>query len=73
VQDKDLIKVDLEAGTIDLIGTRGKRRSEVEMQSIIAKRLSLLAPWAPPPRQGLLDLYTRFASPANEGARLKLD
>lgn len=73
VQDKDLIKIDLEAGTIDLIGTGGKRRPEVEMQSIIAKRLSLLAPWAPPPRRGLLDLYTRFASPANEGARLKLD
>ncbi len=72
VRDGDLVRIDLDAGTLDLMGEAGTRRSGAEMEAVIAERLSLLEPFRPPPRAGLLELYTRLAAPANEGARLLL-
>ncbi len=72
VRDGDLVRIDLEAGSLELVGETGRRRSSGEMDAVVAERLSLLDPWKALPRTGLLGLYTSLAAPADEGARLVL-
>jgi dihydroxy-acid dehydratase len=73
VRDGDLIRIDMEEGAIDLVGAAGKRLPPQEIPKLIDERLAgVSSPWQPPPRQGLLALYTRFAGPAERGARIEL-
>ncbi|MHB1464885.1 MAG: dihydroxy-acid dehydratase, partial [Thermoleophilia bacterium] len=73
VRDGDLIRIDMEEGAIDLVGAAGKRLPPQEIPKLIDERLTgVSSPWQPPPRQGLLALYTRFAGSAERGARIEL-
>lgn len=73
VEDGDLISVDLEAGTLQLSGIEGRRKSPEEISRVMQARLSRIDPWRSPPRRGLLELYTRMAGPADEGALMRAE
>lgn len=73
VRDGDLIEINLDAGTIDLVGVAGEEDSGAGMDAVISRRLSELKPWRPPERPGLLGLYLRHAGPAAEGARMRVE
>jgi len=71
IEDGDLISLDLEKGSLEITGIAdcGMNADEI-IQALNDRRLQL-EPWQPPRRTGLLDLYTRFAGPADEGAGLQ--
>ena len=71
VEDGDLILVDIEAGRLNVLGTRDQEPGPEVMSGILGQRLQR---WQPPPRhgKGLLGLYTRLAASAAEGGGLLL-
>jgi dihydroxy-acid dehydratase len=71
VRDNDLILMDLNRGTLDLVGEKGHRVSAREGEGIIKDRLKRFKP--PPPRykKGLLGLYTRASASPWEGGYLR--
>lgn len=70
--DGDRIRIDLEQGTLELVGSNGESYSQAEAEALIGKRLDAARPWRPPSRGGLLGLYTASAGSADEGARMEL-
>lgn len=73
VCDGDLIKIDVEDGSLDLTGTEGRHRPGAEVESVLKNRLLQLKPWKASRNKGLFGLYSRLAGPADEGARMRLD
>lgn len=73
IKDGDIISIDLVEGRLNLIAAGADSRLPEETALIMEKRLSKLKPWSPPVRTGLLDLYTRLAGPAHEGASMNLE
>ena len=70
IEEGDLIRFDLDAGTLGIIGIYGEALSEEEVESVLSERRQR---FSPPPRkftQGMLGLYTRCALPASEGGGL---
>ena len=72
VEDGDLVSMDLEEGKLEIIGIAGQGRPPEAIAEVLQERMAHLEAWRPPPRSGLLELYTRLAGPACEGARLRL-
>ncbi|MHB8159729.1 MAG: dihydroxy-acid dehydratase [Thermoleophilia bacterium] len=72
VEDGDLVSMDLEERKLEIIGIAGQGRPSEAIAEVLQERMAHLEVWQPPPRSGLLELYTRLAGPANEGARLRL-
>ncbi len=71
IEDDDIIHIDLTKKRLDMIGAGGERLSKEEVSGIINERLSI---FKPPPRKyesGLLGLYTRHASSAEEGGYME--
>lgn len=66
LRNGDRVRIDLEAGSIDLLMPEGDAAAELE------RRLSGHKPWTGTTRKGLLGLYTRLAGPANKGARMEV-
>ncbi|MFA5801822.1 MAG: dihydroxy-acid dehydratase [Thermoleophilia bacterium] len=71
IEDGDLIRVNLETGELELVGTRDGHKTVDEVEDMLNQRLARLQTWAPPGRKGLLDLYTRLAGPADRGAGIR--
>jgi len=67
IEDDDLIHIDLNKKMLDVVGVRGEKLPEEEISKTIKERLSI---FKAPPRKyesGLLGLYTKYASAAEEG------
>lgn len=71
--DGDLVRIDLDAGSLDLVGAGGERYSPTEADDVIDRRLKAVQAWKPPARVGLMGLYTATAGPADAGARMDPD
>lgn len=71
IEDGDLIRVNLEKGDLDLVGTKEGNKSVDEAEELLNYRLSRLQSRVPPERKGLLELYTRLAAPADRGAGIR--
>ena len=71
VEDRDLLLIDIPNRKLSLIGQKGKRLSEKEMDGILSKRK---AHWKPPELkhpQGVLKRYSHQAASAMKGAYLE--
>ena len=71
VENDDLIRIDIPARKLELVGCRGKRMSPGEVDRILAQRR---AGWTPPDHghpKGLLRRYSKYAVSAMKGAFLE--
>ena len=71
IENNDLILVDIENSTLELIGTDGEERKPTEIRKILKQRLRKLPAYKSPRRAGLLGLYTAHCVPAHLGAYLQ--
>ncbi|MBI4498315.1 MAG: dihydroxy-acid dehydratase [Chloroflexi bacterium] len=70
VEDGDLIHVDLNARTLAIVGVDGREASPEEVELTLAERQQR---WQPRPskyRSGLLGVFTRLASSADQGGAM---
>ncbi|MHB9112697.1 MAG: dihydroxy-acid dehydratase [Thermoleophilia bacterium] len=73
IADGDLVNINLAEGRLDVFAVDAESRLPEETAGLLEKRFSLLEPWTPPARTGLLELYTRLAGPAHEGAGIQVE
>lgn len=72
VKDGDILRIDLDQGSVDLVTTAGgKSGTPEEMAAVLERRLTEEKTMAPVKRKGLLGLYSRLAGPADEGAVMR--
>lgn len=71
VQNNDLIRIDIDNGRLDLVGTEGKERTPSAIEKILKKRLDELQPRRTPARTGLLKVYTERCVSAHLGAYME--
>lgn len=64
----DLIRYDIAARTLDIVGIAGEPMSPEAVGAALDKRRAERPPYTPPPRKGVLERYTRCARSAMEGA-----
>lgn len=72
IEDDDLIRIDIPARRLELVGVKGEERTPEEIAAILAERK---ARWQPKPakyQSGVLGLYTVHAASAMEGGYIKL-
>ncbi|GIM29399.1 dihydroxy-acid dehydratase [Clostridium polyendosporum] len=68
VEDGDLIKVDIYARTLDIIGVNGVEKSQEEIEEILKERKTRWVKPAPKYTKGALGIYTKLAvSPMKGG------
>lgn len=70
VRDGDVIGIDVDRGTLDVVAVPGAR-TRAEVTAVLKKRLKVKPAYKPPRREGLLGLYTRLAGPAERGAAME--
>lgn len=70
VQDEDIIEIDIENRKINIIGVKGVRLSEKEVESIIKNRLKDLKLPESKFKKGILALYTSNATSGIEGGTI---
>ena len=71
VENEDLIRIDIPARTLDIIGTDSIERSVEEIEKILSERR---AHWIKPESQykkGILDIYTHNSVPPMKGAYME--
>jgi dihydroxy-acid dehydratase len=73
IENGDIIGVDLEKGVLEIVAIGDRRGNADEILQALNDRRLRLAPWQSPEHSGLFELYTRYAGPADEGARVHLD
>lgn len=71
VQEGDLIKIDIPARKLDIIGTNGIEKSEKEIENILKERSQNWVKPAPRYTKGILGLYTRCASSPMKGGYME--
>jgi dihydroxy-acid dehydratase len=70
IEDGDLIEIHVPERRLAIVGVQRERRTEEEVQAVLAERR---ARWSPPPPRhttGILSLYSRVAGNADSGASL---
>lgn len=70
VEEGDLIRIDVPARRIDIVGVRGKRKDPDEIDRILAERKQSWPGFRSKYTRGLLGRYTRHAVSAMKGAYL---
>ena len=74
VEEGDLIALDIERRTLDIVGIRGERKPAEEIDAELARRR---AAWRPKPspntKGGVLQLFSLLASSPMKGAYLEFD
>ncbi len=68
VQTGDLIRLDVPARTLDIVGFNGREETTAEVERVLSERKSR---WTPPPnlhKRGILAAYSRMAAGPMEGA-----
>ncbi|MFI3325479.1 MAG: dihydroxy-acid dehydratase [Clostridia bacterium] len=68
VEDGDLIELDIAKRYLAIVGVKGERKTETEMEVILAKRKKLLPEFISKYQKGLLSRYTKLATSAMQGA-----
>jgi dihydroxy-acid dehydratase len=68
VEEDDLVSVDLEARSVDIVGLRGVPATASEVDAALRERRSRWTPPRPTYTSGLLALYTATATSATAGA-----
>ncbi|KHD35519.1 dihydroxy-acid dehydratase [Clostridium acetobutylicum] len=71
VQEGDLIKIDIPARKLDIIGTNGIEKSEKEIENILKERSQNWMKPEPRYTKGILGLYTRCASSPMKGGYME--
>lgn len=67
VEEGDLIEIDIDKRSLQIVGVEGKRLSDKEVASILRKRKGGWKPKAPKYESGVLKLYTEHAVSAIDG------
>jgi dihydroxy-acid dehydratase len=70
MQDGDLIRINIEERSLNIIGIGGEKKSETEVEAILLKRGNAYVPKAPRFDKGVLATYTRLASSGIEGGTI---
>ena len=71
VENEDLIRIDIPARKLELVGYQGKKTSPGEMDRILAERRVGWTPPEPEHPRGLLRRYSKYAVSAMKGAFLE--
>jgi dihydroxy-acid dehydratase len=71
VENGDLILVDIENSTLEIVGTKGEEMTPTVVRKTLKQRLEKLPEYKPLGRRGLLGLYSTRCAPANLGAYLR--
>ena len=68
VEEEDLIKIDIPARLLNIIGIKGEERSALEIDEILKERKERWVKPAPKYTKGVLKIYTKYAvSPMKGG------
>ncbi len=73
VEEDDLIRLDVEKRTLDIVGVKGEEKSPQEMAVILEQRRQNWQPRPPRYRRGVLRLFAEHAASPMEGAWLRYD
>lgn len=71
VEEGDLIRIDVEARELAIVGVQGEEKSLEEMDTILAARRAKWQPKAPKYTSGLLKLYSQHAVSPMKGAYME--
>lgn len=71
VEEGDLIKVDIPARSLNIIGINGEEKSEKEIEEILESRREKWIKPAPRYTKGVLGVYTRLAASPMKGGYIK--
>jgi len=68
VEEGDLIVIDIPQRTLNIVGIKGERKSQSEINEILIKRKAKLVPYKGAEKKGILKIYTKLAvSPMKGG------
>ena len=73
VEEDDLIRLDVEKRTLDIVGVKGEEKSPEEMAVILEQRRQNWQPRPPRYRRGVLRLFAEHAASPMEGAWPRYD
>lgn len=71
VEEGDLIRIDIPARSLEIVGIQGKERSPREMAEILAERKTQWKPKTVKYKQGVLNLYAANARSPMEGGAMR--
>ena len=70
IEDGDLIEIHIPERRLAVVGARGQRLAEEQVERVLAERRAQWRPPSPRRTSGILSLYSRTARGSNEGASL---
>jgi dihydroxy-acid dehydratase len=70
IEDGDLIEIHIPERRLAVVGARGQRLAEEQVERVLAERRAQWRPPSPRRTSGILSLYARTARGSNEGASL---
>lgn len=73
VEDGDLIAIDIDKRSLELVGIKGKEIPKRQIEKIISQRLNEWRPPKPKYTSGMLGIYTSLATSASEGGVMKIE
>ena len=73
VEEGDLILIDVPARKLEIVGVKGERVSEEEVEKILAERRAKWQPRPPRTAQGALGVFTRLAASPMKGGMMLTD
>ena len=71
VEENDLIEIDIEKRTLNIVGVQNERKSLLEIEEILQERRAKLPPYTSRFSRGLLHRYTLLATSAMKGAYME--
>ena len=71
VEEGDLIEIDVEARSLNIVGIRGERKTRVEMDAILKERRENWKPRKPRYKNGVLRMFSEHAASPMKGAYLE--
>ncbi len=71
VEEGDLIEIDVEARSLNIVGIRGERKTQVEMDAILKERRENWKPRKPRYKNGVLRMFSEHAASPMKGAYLE--
>ena len=71
VEEEDLVEIDVEARRLEIVGTKGVRKTPEEIDSILAERKKAWTGFSGKYQSGLLKLYAQHAVSAMKGAYME--
>ena len=71
VEEGDLIRIDIPARRLDIVGVGGSEKTPAEIEAVLRERRAKLRPPRLRERTGFLRIYTRLAASPSKGAYLQ--